>query len=784
MTDREIKLVAGALLHDIGKVVYRGGDGRQHSISGAEFLMERADIRDREILDMVRYHHGANLKNAVLPDDSGAYVVYLADNIAAAADRRDAENGEQGFDPRVPLESVFNILNGNHQHMHYRPAALDDRGGINMPADEPIEYDSSFYQKMEREIIDALKGVKTMEADYVNSLLNVLEAYLSYIPSSTSRRELADISLYDHMKMTAAYASCMESYLRDRGITNYKEALFEKASDFYAADAFALVSLDISGVQKFIYTIHSDGALRMLRSRSFYLEILMEHMIDQLLAGMDLTRANLIYSGGGHCYILVPNTEKAREAMEKTVRECNSFFLEEFDVSLFVAAAWVSCCANTLQNKPAGSYAALFRSLSEQLSEQKSHRYTPAQILRLNRGRKRDDTRECRVCKNASLVLADGICRFCASIRDFSADILYKEFYSIFLEEKPGSLPLPGGCYLAAQSEQELRRSMESDPTLVRTYGKNRFFTGQNVTSRLWVGDYTQKGKTTEQYAKEAGGIDRIAVLRADVDNLGHAFVAGFEEKYTTLSRTATFSRQLSLFFKHHINTILEEGAWSMEGKAGSRNATVVYSGGDDIFLVGSWNEVAELAVDISDALKEFSQGTLTISAGIGIYPAKYPLSVAAQEVASLEDASKTYPDPEAPQKNAVTLFKKGMEVDGHTYSWQIFRQKIIGEKYRLIRDFLGSFEERGNAFLYHLLELIRNMKDRINLARFAYVLSRLEPGAEDAAPEKREAYKNFARTMFMWVKNEEDRRQLVTAVLLYVYLHRVREEEKNEAAK
>ena len=38
ITDRQIKLVIGSLLHDIGKVVYRSGDGRNHSQSGYEYL--------------------------------------------------------------------------------------------------------------------------------------------------------------------------------------------------------------------------------------------------------------------------------------------------------------------------------------------------------------------------------------------------------------------------------------------------------------------------------------------------------------------------------------------------------------------------------------------------------------------------------------------------------------------------------------------------------------------------------------------------------------------------
>lgn len=59
---------------------------------------------------------------------------------------------------------------------------------------------------------------------------------------------------------------------------------------------------------------------------------------------------------------------------------------------------------------------------------------------------------------------------------------------------------------------------------------------------------------TFGELAKKSEGIKKIAVLRADVDNLGTSFVYGFrrgeDERYVTLSRTAALSRQLSLFFK------------------------------------------------------------------------------------------------------------------------------------------------------------------------------------------------------------------------------------------
>ena len=68
ITDDQIKLMIGSLLHDIGKVVYRSGDGRNHSQSGYEYLKNEAHISDDEILNCVRYHHGMYLKNASLAE--------------------------------------------------------------------------------------------------------------------------------------------------------------------------------------------------------------------------------------------------------------------------------------------------------------------------------------------------------------------------------------------------------------------------------------------------------------------------------------------------------------------------------------------------------------------------------------------------------------------------------------------------------------------------------------------------------------------------------------------
>ena len=70
-----------------------------------------------------------------------------------------------------------------------------------------------------------------------------------------------------------------------------------------------------------------EDALKMLRSRSFYLEIMTEHLVDELLGRLSLSRANLIFSGGGHALMLLPNTESIKavlENLEKMAKEMGS----------------------------------------------------------------------------------------------------------------------------------------------------------------------------------------------------------------------------------------------------------------------------------------------------------------------------------------------------------------------------------------------------------------------------------------------------------------------------
>lgn len=785
MTDQATNLIISALLHDIGKPEYRKGSRENHSALGYKFLKDEIGISDKDILDGIRYHHAAQMKSANISVDSIAYIVYCADNIASAIDRRDKEVEESGFDAHAPLESIFNRLNGNNGVNTLEAKTLRYEDNINFPTKTEKRADKDLYYKIMDNITDALKGINFTQ-EYINSLLSILEGNLSYIPSSTNRKEVADVSLYDHMKITAAIASCILEYFTENKITDYKKVLFDKAEDFYKVNAFMLYSMDISGIQDFIYTISSDGALKTLRARSFYIEIMLENIVDNLLEKLNLSRANLLYLGGGHCYILVPNTNKAKAILNEYNRNLNAWLIKTYKTALYIADGYATCSCNSLQNKPLGSYKEIFRKVSERISVKKNNRYSAEDILYLNTEKITDHSRECKVCKRITKVNIDGKCPICTAIENFSKDILYSDYFVITYKNSNDALPLPGDMYLISGTEESLKKKMENDNNYIRSYSKNQLVSGMHVATNLWVGDYTSR-QTTDEMAKAATGIDRIAVLRADVDNLGQAFVSGFDNeelnnRYVTISRTATLSRQLSMFFKFHINRILNEPVFSLSGvRKEKRNVSICYSGGDDLFIVGSWDDIIECAVDIRRAFARYTDNTLTISAGIGIYGSSYPISVAAREVAILEDKSK-----DMPLKSSVTLFEDGKEhvieenqrVSDGTYTWDDFEKNVVQEKFSCLHKYFINVDERGNSVMYRLLDLIRNQNQIINFARYIYLLARLEPD-KNALGEQKEYYKVFSKNMFEWIQKDrkKDQRELKTAMTMYSYYTRKSED-------
>lgn len=794
MQQEVYQVTAGGLLHDIGKIIFRAQslDGRAHSQSGYDAMKDI--IKQPEILRCIAYHHKKDIGKSQIANDDLAFLVYVADNIASGADRRSSDDEERaaGFDPFLPLESIFNLMNDNKAHQLHRQGTLEQDKEINFPADrtQVPPYTASQYNALYQDLASGLRQIE-YAPQYVDSLLALLEGYMVYIPSSTNKQEVADISLYDHSKITAAVAACIYLYLSEAGRTDFRQELLRDEKQFLDEPAFLMFSCDLSGIQSFIYTTSGEGALKALRARSLYLEILLEHLVDELLQELGLSRANLIYTGGGHGYLLLANTQENQEKLPQIASEINRWFIEHFDNDLYIAMAWQPCSGNDLMNHGPKKdvYQQIFRSLSAQIGAKKISRYTTQELQLLNQRAGTDDRRECKECKRSAKLLEDDSCPFCSHIKIISSELIKSEGYLAILY-KPilghGALPLPKlhgqDVYLQMLDDRAVRQALIGE-NMVRFYSKNEMVTGQRLATRIWIGDYhVREGHsvaTFEHLAQNSQGINRIGVLRADIDNLGQAFVSGFMRKndtepakYLTISRTATLSRSLSMFFKYHLNGILSGEKllgkpFSLNGaeRTEPRQVNIIYSGGDDLFLVGSWQDIIECAVDIQKTFTQYTQGTLTLSAGIGVFSDKYPLVRMAEDTGQLESIAKKIDA----NKNAVALF--GNDYIKHCYHWQQFENDVVIDKLRFLQKHLGTkqLEEKTNtAFVYQILEFLRNTDKQINLARFAYMLAKRVDASEDTTLQK-----EFCDKMYSWYLDENQRKQLVSAIYLYVYLYR-----------
>ena len=732
-----------------------------------------SDIKTKFIYDSILYY-ADKITGTTGKEFENIYIMKLADKISATFDRRKAPDSEFTFDENGNLYSIFNILNGNNQSKRYDASILYKDDKIKFAKDSVTKTSSEFYKTIKEKLSGKLKNA-SVDMDFINSYLEMLERTTSYIPVSGSGDEKVDISVYEHIKQSIAVGSSLYEYLTENDRIKDQEKLYHSPEEFYKEKSILLYSMDFSGIQSFIYGQYGkEEVLKNLRSRSFYLEILMENVIDELLEKLELSVANLLYAGGGHAYFILANTQRTKTLLSDFDADIKAWMQDTFGIDLYIGSGYCECSCNDLQNKPDGAYSNCFREVSGAVSQNKLRRYGASQIKALNKGKKSDGERECKICHSSYNLNENGVCSLCDGFAKLSKDILNREIFTVVNDKEKGILPiykngyLSGGNIKRKDGEEYLNTNKK---ILIRAYSKNGVYKGKDYVKTIYVGDY-HNADTLENLVKDGVGIKRLGVLRGDIDNLGKAFVGGFEKNKQTLSKSAAFSRKLTQFFKYDINNILRNPVYKIpfsdgEAENTDRKIAIIYSGGDDVFVVGAWKDIIEFGVDLYNNLKEYTQGTLTVSAGLGIYMPKYPISYMAEKTGELEDYSKKLDG-----KNAVTLFDKN-----NSYHWDEFIDRVMGEKFATVSEFFSTVEDKGKSLLYNLLELFRNRDKKINIARMAYTLARMEPSGK-VSEEEKAVYKNFKEKVYDWMFSESDTKQMITAIYIYSYLIR-KEEEK-----
>jgi CRISPR-associated protein Csm1 len=755
-------IVKGALLHDIGKVVQRAQDNpikKKHTQWGYDWMKENG-VDDSIALSAIAHHYEKDDDYAL--NNNKGLIWYQSDNLSSSERKGKEKLEEAVWHSQIAIASPFSKINNPNNldkkpPLTYLPLIQDNQIDETL-SEEPV-YSKDAYKRILDAFEEDFNSNEVPKPHSINFLLMLFEKHFSSVPSITlriyeglKREEIKgkhpDISFYDHSKLAAAIAGCMYHYYKEtyQEKWNNNELLKDEILNVPKENKpYLLIGGDISGVQRFIYTITSKGALKSLKGRSFYLELLSEYIISELIEALRLTRCNLIFSGGGHFYILSHNTASAEVAVNDLKAKIDEYLFEEYKGSLQLHIAYEGFHPDEFSNA-----SGLWSRLSEKLERAKRTKWPHRLYDVLKVEMPHDDclTQYCEVCFREDLPLNElyvgdenlSVCAPCKTqyelgealkrISKGKSPVLYR-FDSV---PEDYTIKINNAYYLLKTGWDKSIHQDAKEVFRINDFTAKHYSHPASIC--LLIGLYQHEKLHELLDVRDVFGINRVAVLRMDVDNLGKIFSQAVPKEDRTFSRMASISRRLNKFFRFYLNGIVEgkaiDAPTDVTGrsvKTKGRMLSVVYAGGDDLFLIGHWLDVTEAAFDINKCFKRYTGNPfLTISGGIALNHEKYPVYQYAKDAAEAEDQAKIYKAGHTP-KNAITLF------GSRVFKWdKQSAEKVLGRvkfftKFLLLRsDHLMVDEGKlPKTFYYRLLALARRFNENgiLVLPKAAYLVSR-----------------------------------------------------------
>lgn len=721
MTERDA-LYFGALLHDIGKLYQRGDDEYQyihHQILSTSFMQEL--LGNPLINAIVKNHHKPDLLKSELSGQKRALaeIVCLADSLASGERTDDKSIGGQ-----EALHSIFNQIKiGNKKQpiLHYQPLSR-----LN-PADYQFPTTQSPNLSAYEAIWESCKKELALAKDNPETVLQVYKKHLWAVPSS-SWLNVPDVSLYEHSRLTAAIALCLYDFFEQPIETPFN--LYDEQEE-----RFLLVCGDLTGIQKFIYNIAHKGALKALKGRSFYLQHLVDVLARNILDDLNIPLCNLIYATGGKFYILLPNTKTIANYLTSFEKETAEWLLKQYDGELGLVLGKLPLAAFQF-NRPKDKdephpFSKAWSQLNVVTAQNKRQKFASiinpdffepfgagGETIRCyNTGKDLCSVND----KNKGLnntFFADGD-NFISAEQKMAQGLginlkkgkwLCEDFFQETTDGVRTRFVQKGEQYPIAQ---KLGIKLSDTPNGKRAWKLNDDdFLLENTNALGWKfygGNYSIQ-HDFESLAEEGIGIKQLAVLRMDVDNLGLIFKEGLGGN-ATFSRIVQLSAMLEFFFCGYLNQ-LHELRWDSElgiqGEVGVEVRDllqIVYAGGDDLFLVGVWHIVPDVASWIYKQFKAFTGNhpSFSISAGISLFSSGVPIFKVAELAGEAEKEAKNLNN-----KDAVSFLNTPLK-------WNDFeglREKAFKYKKWVTEGVEGKNLPRG--FLQHIQTLSEMKQEEI----------------------------------------------------------------------
>jgi len=722
-----------ALLHDIGKFYqrtslqlskYKGrtdldlGRSGAHGKWSAEFVTENNLGEDIE--DLVLYHH--NPSNSRNPEY--ARIIRDADH-HSASERKSAESKQKVKEnPLISVFSRVNITDEKPEGEYYLPLReLDPR---NLDSIKPERMKKAVmsgynltgeYRRLWKLFSDEMKGLRRPD---LNTVYHLLRKYTSLIPSAVYM-SVPDISLFDHLRTTAALAACLYIHRGNGG--NGKPYL--------------IVSGDVSGIQNFITSVASPdeaqkGMSKRLRGRSLYISLLTDAVANRIISEMGLSQSNILFCGGGHFTLILPNTEGARGVLERISDEVNRRFIEAFNAELYLAVAVREADGDELKD-----FGAIMDDLARENLKNKRSKFRGLldDFFRL------EDEQPAGTCAVCGLPSASSICSSCRSHEELGARVANAD-YMIRVQGSMGSdFSEAGVSYFFETADSIISRleglaGHDGRIDVLRLNSTDFLEIQETIQAENVSFGFSLMGNTVPaadgraldftEISSLSIGASKLAALKMDVDNLGQIFSQGLD--YRSISRISTMSSFMDLFFLGYINQVASEffflrdpckeckgklleteseigtvykagGAEICEGCRERSTPTIyiTYSGGDDVLVFGPYDDVVAFAGRLRDEFREWtcSNPSLEISGGVFMGGHKFPAGKAAEIADEQLEKSKK-------------LGKGKISVFGETVQWDTDR--FIG--FTELLEFGRKLEDNQRAgklsknFIYSLLKL------------------------------------------------------------------------------
>lgn len=643
-----------SLFHDLGKFYMR-----THTEDECKSI-KNLRLNHESLLERVKKDIGLDYMDIIDISHENELIDYikLGDWISA----QEREDFDEDFESdereirKIPIKSSFSVFD----KVKYE-CLFPSETSLKLPDKEDFEkdfeiHDPNLYKNFCEDIKFFLKKNNIKDIDKarqtIRFFLDIFKKYLVKI-ASASYYSKPNIDMYNHSRISAAISLCTYRYFKDKNeAKKLKESLKKifdlkknendqeidvkyKNDEYYNKKIFILIEGDMSGIQDFISTITTEKAMKILNGRSFYISYLSKLVSAKILKELDLPETNLLYCTGGKFLIIAQNEDKVKKIVYDIGLNINEFLFKKFKTKLFLSIELKECSPRDFSFEEEN----IFAKDGIHLFDKNKKFY---EILKKEGFSEKRGLNECKVCK--SEIIQQDKCESCEDfekLRDIIKDyqITKKMKSKINLD----IIPFKDEDILYEAYINEIKPIFELIPTgLVLENDKVKELKEIVLISR----------KNNQEK------INKIGALKFDVDNLGY-FIRRYENKKDekikySLSLYIRLFFDIELFFHGIISKI-----WESKYKD---KLIIVYSGGDDGFVVGDCFEVLNFAKDVYNYFRIYTglSENLTLSAVYGIFDQKHPVK-------------KIFENLEEDLKILKQVRKNSISINGNIIRWEYF---------------------------------------------------------------------------------------------------------------